>query len=306
LFLNLSIGEIGEDNSALLGAMMITKIQLAAMRRTTIPEDDRRDFYLYVDEFQNFATESFATILSEARKYHLNLIMTNQYIAQVPEEVISAVFGNIGTLICFRVGAPDAVALKQEFAPVFEEVDLVNLDNYHIYVKMSIDGVTSSSFSAVTLPPDTSRNFNKDKIIQHSREYSSKRREYVEEKISNLTEMPKIDEILTKAQKDRVLKIPPKIGETYYREVQATGDERWYLGSGSTDQPLSEEVVQEKIAKHNAENAERQEGWQKERLKALEVKKPENETIESDEPNEIEKDKADLIQHLEDGKSVKL
>ncbi|MCL5407475.1 MAG: type IV secretion system DNA-binding domain-containing protein, partial [Patescibacteria group bacterium] len=227
LFMNLSIGEIGEDNSALLGAMMITKIQLAAMRRTTIAEDERRDFYLYVDEFQNFATESFATILSEARKYHLNLIMTNQYIAQVPEEVISAVFGNIGTLISFRVGAPDAAVLKQEFAPVFEEVDLVNLDNYHIYVKMSIDGVTSAAFSAMTLAPDTRQNTNKEKILEYSREHYSKRREYVEEKISNLSEMPKIDDILTKAQKDRVLKLPPKIGETYYREIQTPGDVRW-------------------------------------------------------------------------------
>ncbi|MFA6493000.1 MAG: type IV secretion system DNA-binding domain-containing protein [Patescibacteria group bacterium] len=324
LFLNLSIGEIGEDNSALLGAMMITKIQLAAMRRTTIPEDQRRDFYLYVDEFQNFATESFATILSEARKYHLNLIMTNQYIAQVPEEVISAVFGNIGTLLSFRIGAPDAAVLKQEFTPVFEEVDLVNLDNYHIYVKMSIDGVTSPAFSAGTLPPDKRKNFNKEKIIQYSREHYSKQRDYVEEKMSEMSGMPKIDEILTKAQKDRVLKLPPKIGETYYREIQNPGDIRWYLGGGTTDQPLTEETVKEKIAKHEEENAP---AWQKERYEALAVEPNENvqEKKAEDEGVDIEQDKEAIlgslganwngdndqlkrekVEDLEDGQIVKL
>jgi len=161
------------------------------MRRTLIPEEERRDFYLYVDEFQNFATESFATILSEARKYHLNLIMTNQYTAQLAEEVLDAVFGNIGTLISFRVGAPDAVALKQEFAPVFEEIDLVNLDNYHVYVKMSIDGITSPAFSATTLPREAQKNNNVENIIKLSREKYSKNREHVEETISNLTAMPK-------------------------------------------------------------------------------------------------------------------
>lgn len=312
LLMNLSIGEIGEDNSALLGAMMITKIQLAAMRRTTIAEEQRRDFYLYVDEFQNFATESFATILSEARKYHLNLIMTNQYIAQVPEEVISAVFGNIGTLITFRVGAPDAAALKQEFAPIFEEVDLVNLDNYHIYVKMSIDGVTCPAFSAITLAPDKRENFNREKIIQYSRDNYSKRREYVEEKISELSEIPKLDEILTKAQKDRIPKIPPKIGETYYREVQTPGDVRWYFGGGTSDQPLTEETVQEKIAKFRESNYEGASSWQRDRLKALETKKL---NVGEDTGGSIESDKAailnsmkpkDDIQNLEDGQMIKL
>ncbi|TSC95514.1 MAG: hypothetical protein CEN88_466, partial [Candidatus Berkelbacteria bacterium Licking1014_2] len=131
LLLDLSIGRIGEDNSALLGAMMITKIQLATMRRTNIPTEERKDFYLYVDEFQNFATDSFAVILSEARKYHLNLIMTNQYVAQMPDTVREAVFGNVGSIISFRVGAGDAGQLVKEFEPVFEVNDLVNLDNYH-------------------------------------------------------------------------------------------------------------------------------------------------------------------------------
>ncbi len=316
LFLDLSIGEIGEDASTLLGSMMITKIQLAAMHRATFAEEERRDFYLYVDEFQNFATESFAVILSQARKYHLNLIMTNQYIAQVPEEVMAAVFGNCGSLITFRVGAPDAAALKQEYAPVFEEVDLVNLDNYHIYVKMSIDGVTCPAFSATTLPPDKMMNNNKDAILQHSREHYSKRREYVEDKLSSLAEMPKVEEILTKAERERIPKIPPKIGETYYREIQTPGDLRWYFGGGTTDQLVDEEVIQEKIKKTQEETPE----WMKERLAALEGDKQKTEPpviVPQKEQEELEKDKAAVlshmgsqstqnISHLQDGESVKL
>lgn len=180
---DLSIGKIGEDNSALLGSMIITKIQLAAMGRARIPEEERRDFYLYVDEFQNFATDSFAVILSEARKYHLNLIMTNQYTAQMPEVVANAVFGNVGTMISFRVGAADADALVKEFEPVFEANDMVNLGNYHVYVKMAIDGVTCPAFSALTLSPVSGGNQNQEKIIKVSRERYARSREEVEEKI---------------------------------------------------------------------------------------------------------------------------
>jgi len=305
LFLDLSIGEIGEDASALLGAMMITKIQLAAMRRAILPEDQRRDFYLYVDEFQNFATESFAVILSEARKYHLNLIMTNQYIAQVAEEVMAAVFGNVGTLVSFRVGAPDAAALKQEVAPVFEEVDLVNLDNYHIYVKMSIDGVTSPAFSATTLPPEAMANNNREQVIQLSRENYSRRREYVEEKISNLAGMPKLDEILTKAQKNKIPKLPPKIGETYFREIQAPGDERWYFGGGTEDEPLTEETVQEKMNKFEEEYKERGiPEWMKGRLEALELEKNKATNtaqvpqIKKEIDHDLENDKSTILKHF--------
>ncbi len=288
LFLDLSIGEIGEDSSALLGAMMITKIQLAAMRRAILPEEERRDFYLYVDEFQNFATESFATILSEARKYHLNLIMTNQYTAQVPEEVMAAVLGNIGTLISFRVGAPDAAALKQEYAPVFEEVDLVNLDNYHIYVKMSVDGVTSPAFSATTLPPEAHKNNNYETIIEHSRANYSQRRDYIEQKIASLSEMPKLDEILTRAQKNKIPKLPPKIGETYYREIQTPGDVRWYFGGGTEDAPLTKEVIQTKIEQAR-EDSDRmgQPAWMEERIKALEPKGESGDKVENKSPVEI-------------------
>lgn len=186
LILNLSKGRIGEDNSALLGAMMITKIQLAAMSRVDIPENERRDFYLYVDEFQNFATESFANILSEARKYRLNLIMAHQYIEQLDEKVEAAVFGNIGTFVVFRVGAADAEELVPEFTPVFTEEDIVNLPKYEFYIKLMIDGITSDPFSAKGLAPLSSdeETGNTEKVINVSRERYAKQREMVEEKIS--------------------------------------------------------------------------------------------------------------------------
>lgn len=184
LLADLSVGKIGEDNSSLLGSMLITKVQLAAMGRVEIPESERRDFYLYVDEFQNFATDSFATILSEARKYRLNLVMTNQYIAQMPETVANAVFGNVGTMISFRVGAGDADALVKEFEPIFEVNDLVNLDNYQIYLKMAIDGVTVPAFSAATLPPRLDQAGLSTKVIEQSRQAYSRTVEEVEDYIT--------------------------------------------------------------------------------------------------------------------------
>jgi len=188
LIMNLSKGRIGEDASALLGAMMITKIQMAAMSRINIPEDERQDFYLYVDEFQNFATESFADILSEARKYHLNLILAHQYIDQLTSrdssQVRDAIFGNVGTMVVFRVGAKDADFLAKEFVPRFEEADLVDLDQYNIYVKLMIDGLTSEPFSALTLPPLSKPEGNAEKIIRISRERYAEPRKLVEEKIA--------------------------------------------------------------------------------------------------------------------------
>lgn len=153
---NVSKGRIGEDNSALLGAMIITKLQLAAMERVRIPEDERRDFYLYVDEFQNFATDSFASILSEARKYRLCLTLAHQYTAQIEggdSDLKDAVFGNVGSMIIFRIGAEDAKTLEKEFAPEFTPEDFIGLPNYHVYLKLMIDGITSRPFSANTLPP---------------------------------------------------------------------------------------------------------------------------------------------------------
>ena len=185
LILNLSKGRIGEENSRLLGALLVTKLQLAAMSRVDIPEEKRKDFYLYVDEFQNFATESFVNILSEARKYRLNLMLGHQYIAQMEEEVRDAVFGNIGTLIVFRVGADDAEYLEKEFAPDFAAQDLVNLAKYNIYIKLMIDGLAGRPFSAETLSPfPKPEKSNEEKIIKVSRERYGTPRKIVEDKIS--------------------------------------------------------------------------------------------------------------------------
>jgi CxxC-x17-CxxC domain-containing protein len=185
LIMNLSKGKIGEDNSLLLGSLLITKLQLAAMSRVDIPEEERQDFFLYVDEFQNFATESFINILSEARKYRLSLILGHQYIKQMEEKVRDAVFGNVGTIISFRVGADDAEYLEKEFYPEFTASDLVNLPKYHIYLKLMIDGVVGKPFSAKTLPPlPIPEKSNKDKIIKVSRERYGTPRKIVEEKIA--------------------------------------------------------------------------------------------------------------------------
>jgi CxxC-x17-CxxC domain-containing protein len=185
LIMNLSKGRIGEDNSALLGAMMITKIQLAAMSRVDVPEIERRDFYLYIDEFQNFSTDSFANILSEARKYRLNLILAHQYIEQLSEKVKPAVFGNVGTMVVFRVGAADAEELVKEFTPTFTEEDIVNLPKYEMYLKLMIDGIASSPFSARGLPPLSveEKTDNSQRVIQYSREKYASERVVVEEKI---------------------------------------------------------------------------------------------------------------------------
>jgi CxxC-x17-CxxC domain-containing protein len=185
LIMNLSKGHIGEDNSALLGAMMITKIQLAAMSRVDIPEKERKDFYLYIDEFQNFSTESFATILSEARKYHLDLIIAHQYMEQLTDEVKAAVFGNVGTLVAFRVGAVDAEELVKEFTPTFTEEDILNLPKYEFYVKLMIDGVASAPFSARGLPPltEAEKTHNTEKAIAWTREHYAKPQAEVEEEI---------------------------------------------------------------------------------------------------------------------------
>jgi len=184
LILNLSKGRIGEDASALLGSMMVTKIQLAAMSRVDILEDQRKDFYLYVDEFQNFATDSFANILSEARKYRLNLIIAHQYIEQLGEVVQPAVFGNVGTMIVFRIGAADAEFLENEFAPNILPEDLINLPKYQFYLKLMIDGVSSEPFSAKGLPPVYSESLgNEEKVIRASRERYAKPRDVVEDKI---------------------------------------------------------------------------------------------------------------------------
>ena len=184
LIVNLSKGRIGEDNMRLLGGMLITKIQLAAQERQSIPSElDRRDFYLYVDEFQNFANESFASILSEARKYRLNLTIAHQYIEQLDEKVKPAIFGNVGTIIAMRVGGEDAAAMETEFAPTFLPEDLTNLAKTQIYLKLSIDGVATKPFSANTLPPIAKKMQSQEKVIFVSRERYAEPRAVIEEKV---------------------------------------------------------------------------------------------------------------------------
>jgi hypothetical protein len=210
LLVDLSTGKIGEANSELLGSMIITKLQQAAMTRAFIPESKRKDFYLYVDEFQNFATESFAVILSEARKYRLSLTVANQYIAQMDETVRDAVFGNVGTLITFRVGATDAAFLEKEFTPVFEQNDLVNLDNRHIYLNMLIDGVTSVPFSAITLDsPQIGENFSAI-IAAVSREKYGTPKEKIEESIRDWYKVDSVIAGVNANEKDNPIVVPTK------------------------------------------------------------------------------------------------
>ncbi|HEX7633081.1 MAG TPA: type IV secretion system DNA-binding domain-containing protein [Candidatus Saccharimonadales bacterium] len=169
LIVNLSRGLVGEDNAALLGALLVTKMQLAAMSRADMPAEERTPFYLYVDEFQNFATDSFATILSEARKYALNLTVANQYIAQMSQEVKDAVFGNVGSMIAFRMGADDARGMQRYFEPKFEEYDLVHMHNRHFVINMTIEGEKSPAFSAISLDLPPQQGDNTAMIIESSR-----------------------------------------------------------------------------------------------------------------------------------------
>jgi hypothetical protein len=191
LIVNLSKGLIGEDNASILGAFMVTKIQLAAMSRSDIVRvEDRRPFYLYVDEFQNFATDSFATILSEARKYGLNLTVANQYISQMSDTVRNAVFGNVGTMISFRVSADDAPILSKQFEPQFESNDLLQMHNRHFIINMVINGEKAPAFSATTLTLPPPQIDNTGRIIEHTRKLYSPTREEIEQEISAAVATP--------------------------------------------------------------------------------------------------------------------
>jgi len=188
IIINLSKGKVGEQNANLIGSMLITKIYLAAMSRADVAPAELEampNFYFYVDEFQSFANESFANILSEARKYHLNLTIAHQYIEQMSDEVRAAVFGNVGTMISFRVGSYDAEVLEKEFAPTFTSEDLVNLGFAQIYLKLMIDGVGSQPFSGVTLPPiKRDEESHLEEVIALSREQFAFPRAVVEEKLN--------------------------------------------------------------------------------------------------------------------------
>lgn len=188
VIINLSKGKLGEENTALLGSMFITKIQQAALSRAKIAEEDRRDFYFYIDEFQNFATEAFSSILSEARKYHLDLTIAHQYIAQLPEDVRATAFGNVGTIISFAIGADDATYLAKEFSPTFSADDMINLNTREMYIKMSIDGKVTPPFSAYTLPvPPPESDFTQE-IIEHSRMMYAENKTKVENDITHWTQ----------------------------------------------------------------------------------------------------------------------
>lgn len=178
---NLSKGRLGELNSSLLGLIITSKMSLAAFSRVDIPEDQRNDFYLYMDEFQNFATSTISTILSEARKYRLSLVISHQFIAQLPEEIRDAVFGNVGTIASFRVGAEDAQFLEKEFEPIFNSQDLMNIDNFNFYIKMMIDGQTSKPFNIKTYPPERG-NYDLAKDIKEYYSLTYARSRYVVDK----------------------------------------------------------------------------------------------------------------------------
>jgi hypothetical protein len=203
---NLSKGRVGEANANLLGSMVITKLYLAAMSRADVLEKDLKklpNFYLYVDEFQSFANKSFADILSEARKYKLNLTIANQYIDQMAEEVRSAVFGNVGTMITFRVGAYDADVLEKEFAPQFIAEDLVNLGMFQMYLKLMIDAMGSAPFSASSLPPFPEPVISyKKEIIENSRMQFAKQRQEVEEDIKKWYDEGKVSVVQKKDDKN--------------------------------------------------------------------------------------------------------
>lgn len=189
LLVNLAKGKLGEENSNFLGLILVPRILVAAMSRTDMPEEERRDFYLYVDEFQNFATPDFAQILSEARKYRLNLIVANQFIGQMEEEVKNAVFGNVGTLMSFRIGVTDANYLQHEFQPVFNETDLINIDRYNAYIKTIVRGEPVKPFS-VDLTKDMRQvnamrnNQVANAVIQLSRLKYGRSRDLVEAEIT--------------------------------------------------------------------------------------------------------------------------
>lgn len=232
--MNLSKGRIGEDNSRLLGGMLITKIQLSAMERVDMAEKDRKDFFLYVDEFQNFATESFSNILSEARKYRLDLTMAHQYMDQLDEHVRAAVIGNVGSIVTYRVGSTDAEILGKEFAPIFTEEDLINLPKYNVYLKLMIDGVASRPFSAITLPPIGRPTGSLEKVVRVSRERYATPRDQIEDKIMRWSGMEESSDENRELDDDEVefnkaaplVKVPDIGGKKEFKKNDFRGDKK--------------------------------------------------------------------------------
>lgn len=183
LLINLSKGRLGELNSSLIGLIMVGKILMAAFSRVDIPEKDRKNFYLYADEFQNVSTNSIETILSEARKYHLGLIIAHQFISQLEDEIKEAVFGNVGSMASFRIGAEDGEFLEKQFGPTFTQADLINIDNRNCYIKMLINGQTSAPFSMKTVAGPQSNPDIAAKAKEFSRLTYGRDRKLVEEEV---------------------------------------------------------------------------------------------------------------------------
>jgi energy-coupling factor transporter ATP-binding protein EcfA2 len=251
---NLSVGGIGEETSRLLGGLLITKFQLSAMSRVDVPEEKRKDFYLYIDEFQNFATESFINILSEARKYHLSLILAHQYLDQVPEEIIKAVFGNVGTFIVFRLGANDAEIFSKEFGYLVKIDDFVNLPSYYVYVKLLVDGKPTNPFLAKTLPPLPKPEISyKDEIINLNHLKYAKRRSLVEGKIAQIfSEVKKEGKELIYCQNCRqpFLSSGQEICDGCQAKIQAGIS----LKKAVETQIIVEKKKEEKISKNNLDD----------------------------------------------------
>ncbi|MFA7169416.1 MAG: DUF87 domain-containing protein [Candidatus Paceibacterota bacterium] len=189
LLVNLSKGKIGETNAYLLGLVLVGKLLISSLSRTDIPQEDRKDFYLYIDEFQNFTTDSISTILSEARKYRLCLTLAHQFLGQLPEDIQKSVFGNVGTICSFRVGPEDAEFLSKQFAPVFDEQDLINIDNYNLYLKLMINGVMSEGFNMKTYPPEKGNRELAQNIKELSMLKYGRSREVVEREILQRTNL---------------------------------------------------------------------------------------------------------------------
>lgn len=231
VLMNLSKGKIGEDNANLLGALLVSRIQFMALQRATIPPEERRPFYLYVDEFQNFASGTFESILSESRKYGLGLYLTHQYTSQLPENLLAAVFGNVGTIAAFGLGAPDAKVLQNEFAPIFSEQDLISLERFHIYIKLMVDGMTSAPFSAKILRPwipeeTIAPHFpnNKEKVIAKSRETYGTELPFVEKKIKRWIERD-FDKGMAIAEEMRIKKEKQKRDRELKRQQEQVAKE---------------------------------------------------------------------------------
>jgi hypothetical protein len=185
LIVNLAKGRLGEDNTGLLGSPIVAKLFLTAMSRSDTPQTQRTPFTVYIDEFQSFASDNFAHTLSEMRKFGLHLVLAHQYLAQLPLQLKSAVFGNVGTIMAFRIGAEDGEYLEKEYFPTFRASDLQSLSAYDIYVKLSIEGKTTDAFSARTLPEPTDHDSHRDAIIQLSRIRYGEDRSVVESRIES-------------------------------------------------------------------------------------------------------------------------